>query len=184
VLASQNFFAYFPLFDITDFFGAASNQNVSVFPQIRLSQDGLTFGPWQNYQAGVYVARRFDRRMAVNSLDPLTVAFLTSFISKIHVPTRVDNWAIIGGTRTSLNLLAMPAIGTNLTFLPDRQLTAAPFNGGVSNAAQPTIAVTILNWQPGDVPTITNLTLSGCTVRVFNAGIGVARSVNIRPEGY
>lgn len=180
----NNFFAYDPLFDVQDFFGSTSSQFVDVQPQIALSQDGTTFGDWQNYVPGVYSARKFAARIVATTNDNNTIVFVTQFVFTVWVPTRVDNWAIISAVRTSLNNLALGGGGAALTFLPDTQATAAPFNGGVSNPSQPSIGITILNWQAGDIPVITSLNKTGCTVQVTNGGVGVARNVNVRPEGY
>lgn len=184
VLSSNNFFAYDPLFAVTDFFGSVSNQLVDVFPEIALSQDGTTFGDWMRYQAGTYKARKFKSRMRLAALDDTVAAFVTTFVFTVYVPTRIDNWAIIAAVRTSLTNLALAAPGATLTFLPDTQATAAAFNSGVSSTTQPNIVVTILNWQTGDIAVITSVSLSQATIQITNAGIGVARNVNIRPEGY
>jgi hypothetical protein len=184
VPVEQNVFEYDPFFSVTDFFGAFANQFVSVYPQVALSQDGVTWGPWQNYQAGYYRARKYKARMVVQTNDPNTIAFLTAFEFTVYVPTRVDHSALIGGVVTSLTNLAVPPAGLNLVFLPDGASSAGPFNGGVSNATRPNFFMNILSAQPGDVISITSMTLSGCTVQVTNAGVGVARNVNCYPEGY
>lgn len=185
VAANQNFFAYDPLFDVVDFFGAAATALVGVRAQLAISQDGVTWSEWFDYAAGTYNARRFKARVIVTPVDGTAIGFVTQFIFTVYVPTRVDNWAIINGQRTSLNNLVLPSAGSVLTFVPDRQLSgSAPFNGGVSATGQPSIIGTILNWQPGDTLVVTQVTLATAKVQVMNAGVGVSRTVNIRPEGY
>jgi hypothetical protein len=189
VASLNNFFAYNPLFDVADFFASSGNRFIGgTRPQIALSQDGVTWAAWQNYVPGVYNARKFKARMMVESSDPNTEAVLSSFIFSVNVPTRVDSFAIIGGVRTSLNNLSLAAGGATLTFQPDYISGVDPraFNGGTSNnsASTPSVSFGILNEQNGDRFVITGLTLSGMTVQVINAGIGVARSVFVRPEGY
>lgn len=171
---NQNFFAYDPLFSITDFFGASANQLINVYPEIAISQDGVTFGPWQKFSTGTYLGRKFKARMQIQSIDPLTIAYLTSFTFTVYAPTRVDHFVN----------KAILATGTALTFVPDGSSTPTPFNGGPNSATQPNILVNILNAQPGDVPITSGVTLSQCTVQVQNNGVGVARSCNVFVEGF
>jgi hypothetical protein len=63
--------------------------------------------------------------------------------------------------------------------------TPLPFNGGPNGSTVPHVQRAIVNGTNGDEVKITNLTLSGCTVHVVNAGANVTRSgVNLLVRGY
>lgn len=185
---NNNFFAYDPLFAVTDFFGSFANSLISVTSEIALSQDGTNYGPFFTYAAGTYNARKFKARITASSLDGTAIAFVTQFLFTVYIPTRVDHWAMINGVRTSLNNLVLPSAGATLTFMPDKQNTPAPFNGGVSSATAAQISGVILGAQPQDQLVITNAGLSNATVQCVNFGTGVAtgvsRTVNLLVEGF
>ena len=172
---------YDNILSINDFLGSsdvldyAASVSVNVYPEIALSQDGVTWGAWQKYDAGSYLARKFKARIQLQTLDPTVEAFLSDFTFAVDVPDRDDH--IVN--------LSVPSGGTTVTFQPDGALTAAAFNGGTQGSPTlPHIQVTILNAQNGDVAVISSISLSSCFVQVLNAGIGVARSVNLLVQGY
>jgi hypothetical protein len=157
--------------DVLDYQAAA---NVNVYPEIALSQDGVSWGAWQKYTAGTYLAWAYKARMQMEIYDPSVEALLSEFIFAVDVPDRDDHYVN----------LSIPSGGMNLIFKPDGSSTATPFNGGPQGATGPAIQVTILSAQPGDVASITAVTFSGCTVQILNGGSGVARNVNLLAEGY
>ena len=157
--------------DVLDY---AASANTNVYPEIALSQDGSTWGAWQQYAAGSYSAMAFKARMQIQTNDPVVEAILQGFVFEVDVPDRDDHY--VG--------LSIPADGRSLSFTPDGASSPAPFNGGPQGSpSTPSVQVTILNAQAGDVAVISSITLSGCTIQVLNGG-GVARSVNVLAEGY
>lgn len=179
----NDFFAHADVFD------SAANRYVDVHPEISISTDGVTFGPWQRYQAGVYNLWKIKARMFIQSLDPINVeAALVSFEFIVYAPTRVDHPLV--------NVSLAPA-GQAVVFAPDGG-AAAPFKGGPNGgttspatgivlpnpAALPGIQVVNLSLQQGDDIFITGLSLSGCTIQAKNAGVGVARNVTVQVWGF
>ncbi len=169
------------IFTITDFLGFsdlldyAASVNVSVYPEIALSQDAVTWSAWQKYSVGSYMARKFKARMQLQSLDPTVEAYLIGFVFSVDVPDRDDhyiNQAIASG-------------GTSLSWQPDGAASPVAFNGGPAGSpTAPNIQVTILNASAGDVLVLSGVSLSGCTIQILNGGSGVARNVNILAQGY
>lgn len=158
-----------------DFIGAEATAYVTGFPEIRLSQDaGGSWGAWQRYAPGVYLASGFDFRMKMQAPDPAVAAYLAAFVFAVDVPDRVDH----------ITDLTLDAGGTAITFRPDNAGADAPFNGGPNGAATPNVQVTIRGATAGDDIFVTSLTLSGCTVQVKNGGVGVARDVDVIVQGY
>lgn len=157
----------------TDILDYAATANTDIFPEIALSQDGVTWGPWQRYQAGAYSARKFKARVQLMTFEPQTQALLTALTWAIDVPDRVDHY--LG--------LSLATAGTLVPFRPDGG-TAVAFNGGPNGATDPIIQMTILNAASGDTAIVSGISQSSCTLRVVNAGSGVARTVNAVVEGY
>ena len=157
--------------DILDY---AASLNTDVYPEIALSQDGISWGAWQKYDTGIYSALKFKARMQLKTYDSQTIAYLTSFIFMVDVPDRDDhyiNQAIASG-------------GTTVMWIPDGASTPAAFNGGNGNALLPSIQVTILNALQGDTVVLSSVSLSSGTIQIVNSGSGVARNVNVLVQGY
>ena len=163
---------FLSLTDILDF---AASLNIDVYPEVRTSQDGITFGAWQKYVAGAYTGMVFDARMQLKTYDPTVQAILSGFTFAVDVPDRDDHYVN----------QAIAAGGTTINFTPDGGSTAIPFNGGPQGSpTRPSVQVTILNAVQGDDVVISGLSLSGATIQVLNGGSGVARNVNILAQGY
>lgn len=170
----------FNVLAIPDFLGAsdildfAASANTSVYPEIALSQDGVSWGAWQKFYCGTYSARKFKARMQIQTSDVQTQAILESFVFSVDVPDRDDHY--IG--------LAVPSGGLALSFKPDGSASPAPFNGGPGSATIPSLQGTIVSASQGDTLVVSAETLSGCTLQVINGGVGVARSVNLLAQGF
>jgi len=159
---------------MTDMLGNAASANVDVYPQIQLSQDGVTWGSWQDYQPGIYSARKFNARMQISSSDPQTEAILESMKFTVDAPDRIDDY--IG--------FSCAAGGSTLTFTPNGSGSAAPFNGGPGGASLPQLQVTILGEVAGDIVVLSGESLSQVTIQIKNGGTGVARTLNVLAKGY
>lgn len=180
--AGSDFFAPVDFFNQSDIFSSAANQLIQVYPEIAISTDGVTFGAFQKYAAGVYNIWKIKTRWKLQSLDSNTIAFLTAAKVIVYAPTRTDNLlvnTIIG------------AAGIALTFKPDGAASPSPFNGGPNGGAFPAVQCTIINQQSGDTPIITDVnggtnppTLSGCYLLLKNGGANVSRTVTLQAVGY
>ncbi len=173
--SGSDWFAPVDWFDQIDIYGSSANQLVQVYPEIAISTDGVTFGAFQKYAAGVYNMWKVKVRYKLQSLDANTIAFLTSAKEIVYAQTRTDNLLV----NTSI-----AAAGVTLTFKPDGASTPVAFNGGPNGATVPAVQVTIMNKQSGDTEVVSSLTLSGCTVRVLNGGVGQIRNVTVQAVGY
>jgi hypothetical protein len=159
----------------TDVLGFAVTANTTIFPEVATSQDGLTWGDWQKFQAGgALTGMAFKARMQLQTTDAQTQAILTGFRFAVDVPDRSDHY----------NRLAVPPGGTAITFQPDGSASPAAFNGGPGSDSEPHVQGTIINAQAGDQLVISALTAAGCSVQVLNGGAGVARSVNLLAQGF
>ena len=172
---SFNVLAQSNVLTLTDMLDFAASLNIDVYPQIRLSQDGTTWGAWQPYVAGVYSAMAYDAQIVLATYDPTVQAVLSGFTFAVDVPDRNDHYVS----------KAIAAGGTTINFTPDGSSTPTPFNGGTAGSpSAPAIQVTINGATAGDDVILSAVTLSSCTVQVVNGGVGVARNVTILAQGY
>lgn len=158
-----------------DILDAAASQNVNTYPEIALSQDGITWGAWQKYSAGAYLAMAFRARMQMQTFNPNIVAILNEFIFSVDVPDRDDHYiAVFIGSG-----------GTTIDWTPDGAVSPVAFNGGPAGSPiVPAVQVTVLSGSNGDSVVLSGVSLSQGTVQVFNGGVGVARTVNILVQGF
>lgn len=140
---------------------------VIVTPQIALSQDGVTWGDWQDYQVGIYTFRAVKARVLLASTNVHATPQVRNLQILVDVPDRVD--------RRVVATLATGVVNVAYT---------SPFNGGPDGLLIPFVTPTINGATSGDTVRITNQTLSGFDIDVVNGGARVVRSVNIRAEGY
>jgi len=151
---------------VTDLTGLSYGPSVVALMQIRLSQDAVTWGPWQQWVPGSYSARVFDFSVTVTTLSQQIIPVLSDMTVAVDVPDFVVRY-------TGLDI---PSGGLTVIY--------APFNGGPDSSPLPNIQVTILGASQGDDAIITSNTLSGFTIQVINSGIGVSRSINVVAQGY
>lgn len=181
------------VFAHTDIFDTAASQSINVVPEISISTDGTNFGAWQKYQPGFYSAWKINARINMTSLDPGNVsATLTDFKLIVYAETRIDH---------PLNNTSIPAGGQALTFAPDGNgappaisvpFTAGPSAGTTTSAgvtlpttgSVPGLQTEIVDKVAGDLLFISSLTLTGVTVQVKNAGVGVSRHVTVQAIGF
>jgi hypothetical protein len=71
---------------VTDVLSQAGSQNTDVHPEISLSQDGTTWGPWVKYAPGAYLAWAYNLRMQILTSDPQTQAVLSSLVFTVGLP--------------------------------------------------------------------------------------------------
>jgi Putative phage tail protein len=162
----DNFLAIQNVLNASDILGTAFNALVNGTPQIALSQDGVTYAPWQNYSAGFYQFKSVKVRIFLESYNSQTIAILNQFSFFVDVPDRIDN-----GTNVSILAAGSSIVYSNAS-------GARPFN------ASPNVQITILNAVAGDDVVLSAQTASGFTVRVLNGGVGVVRTINWVAQGY
>lgn len=187
-----------------DFLGAASTRFINVRPQIQVAQTAnsdlytsgdlygepdlyagaVAWGDWQDFTPGVYLGQFFNFRLLLETVDPNTICYDLEFSFTVDVPDRIDSNGIVSASLTSLTNLLLGTGGTTITFVANTGTTAEPFNGGPGGTTAPNIQVTIRDAVAGDDVVLSSVSLSGCTIQVKNGGSGVARHVDVRPQGY
>lgn len=137
-------------------------EGCEIEPQIALSQDGTIFGPWQRFSIGDYVGRKFKFRVKMTS----HVETVYTKISALHFDLYLQ---YRNQVMPNVSLAASPA--TSVAFTP-------VFIG------TPMVRATVQNATSGDTVKISNITTSNFEIQVLNAGVGVARTVDIEAIGY
>ncbi|MGD0216322.1 MAG: phage tail protein [Desulfobaccales bacterium] len=143
--------------------GGALAQTVQI--RVQFTQDGATWGAWQNFTPGTYVFRKVNFQVLLTQIVQGGVTLspvVTDFAWSISMPDRL----------VDVGSIACPATGLAVTFTPAFQIT-------------PSVAVTILNAQAGDVVTFpTAIGPAGGAIMVSNGGTGVARNISYIAKGY
>lgn len=152
---------------LQDMLGEASSAFVRVTPQLRTAGDDGVFGDWRDYVPGLVVARHFDARLLLESLDGMVTPVVDRFSWTVDMPDRREQ-----GTN-----VAVPAEGLRIDY-------GAPFNGGPGGEPSPNVLITVIEAAAGDVVELTASTLAGFTVRIHSASGYVARSINWIAQGY
>lgn len=150
-----------------DILGSQFNALIGAQVQVALSQDGVTFGAWQNFSPGVYTFMAIKFQMVLASSRPDVTAILNAWTYKVDVPDRIDT-----GTLTTS---ASAPLGFTYT---------SPFNGGANGNAYPLPQITIQNAQQGDDVVLSSMSLTGFSYAVKNAGSYVVRTINFIAQGY
>lgn len=186
------------LFDppIEDFLGQAASRYTRLIPVIRFASTAAVdvfaladaFVPtdiflgaaawdkWRPFSPGSYKGRLFQIGLVGISSELGIDSILSEFKWLIDVPDRMDHY-------TDLNV---PVLGYDIVFRPDGG-TTAPFNGGPNGASLPHISSTIIGAVEGDEVRISNLTVDGCKVKVYNrvsAAFVIRTGVNVEAFGY
>lgn len=134
----------------------------SVSIEIATADGSGTFGAWQAFTPGTYLARKFKLRATLTRADTTVTQYLQSFSWTVDMPDR-----IVKGTAASA-----PSGGLAVTFSPAFQIT-------------PNVQITIVNATAGDdvfFPVAPSST--GFTVQIRNGGSNVARTINWSAIGY
>ncbi len=196
VPVGQNILSVADILHTPDILGAASTAFVNGWIEFRIATTPLgdvfaapdafapsdvftglfAWSPWQKFVPGVQFGRAFQFRIALESVDPTTIAYALAFNYQVQVPARIDHYL---GQR-------VPPAGLAIAFTPDGASTPAPFNAGV-NTMNPTKLAIQVDWQAtaGDAYQIGAQTLSGMTLTFTNGGVAVERdNVTIIVEGY
>lgn len=158
---TENLMDYWTSFDgIADIDGQISKL-FKINRQISISQDGIVYGDWKNFQNGNYIGKSFKFRVEFYSYDDSVIPYLQQFIIHADMEDRLD--------RGSLTTLSSGYYTLNHT--------------PVFNAVPKTIC-TIIDAQDGDNLILTNETVNGFDVKVRNSGSDVIRTINYISQGY
>jgi hypothetical protein len=201
VVQGENFLAQGNVIASGDFLASASTRFIRAFPIWRFATEGsvdvftpadvfapadvfgagVTWPDWVAIASGTRVARFFVPGFVVITDKEDVDATGTKFKWFVDVPDRTDDYTALSVPNTGLDIVFYPG-GFNATPVGG---TATPFNGGPNGAPLPHVQRAIVDATNGDEVKITNLTLSGCTVHVVNAGTNVSRDgVNLLIRGY
>ncbi|MBI3444569.1 MAG: hypothetical protein HY055_04255 [Magnetospirillum sp.] len=165
----DNVLAVTDALSISDVTGFLLGPNVDASVQIRLSQDGTSWGAWQDWIPGTFSAMAFDFRVRIVSWDAQTIPVLSGFKFSVDVPDRTEDHAVILGAGAA----------TIITY------PGAAFNGSKGGqGVAPNPQITIVGAQAGDDLVLSGITLAGFSVQVVNGGAIVARTINYRSQGY
>lgn len=175
--AGQSLLGLADLLAETDLFGVAAAASMLSWPIVSIGQPdgagGIAWGGWQKFTPGNYQGRYARFGVVVEAPSAQVQGSLTAFKGQASVDNRTDHY----------NGLSVPAGGLTINFTPDGATTPAPFNKGPGGAALPFYNVTFNN-QPGDQLSVSGLSLDRMTIEILNAGVGVARTVNVLASGY
>lgn len=175
--AGQNFLGLADLLAQTDLFGVAAAASMLSWPIVDIGQPdgvgGIAWSGWQKFTPGNYQGRYARFGVVVEAPSAQVQGSLTAFKGQASVNNRTDHY----------NGLSVPAGGLTITFTPDGAATPAPFNKGPGGAVLPFYNITFNN-QPGDQLLVTGLSLASMAIEILNAGVPVARTVNVLASGY
>jgi len=146
---------------IVDFDGNVAGL-ASCLVQVRLSQDGSTWGAWQDLFPGQYVFQAVDIRLVLLAPNPPITPVIMGFAFTVDMPDRVD----VG------NGITCPAGGLDVTY-------ATAFQSD-----PPNVQITVLNPDPDDKVTVTGSSKTTFHVAITNGGSGVERTINWLAQGY
>ena len=149
-------------FDAITNLNGADNTNAGIVPQIALSQNGSTWGAWQNFITGDYTARAFKARLSCFSLDGQSYVDIYNASFIVDMPDREESAADV----------TCPVGGLSITF-------------SKAFMAVPRIGVTAQGLQTGDYYELTSKTVNGFGIIFKNsAGTGVSRTMDWAARGY
>jgi hypothetical protein len=148
--------------------GVDLGNNTSATAQIQLSQDGVTWGAWQNWLPGSYTAKAFNAQVLLQSDDPTVLAVLSDFTFIVDVPTLTQ----------SGNNIAIPSSGSSIVY-------PYAFNSGIASSGVPNLQVTILGASAGETINITSSALSSFNIQLLNvSSVAVSGQINWVSQGY
>jgi hypothetical protein len=180
--ASTRFIRAFPIWRFATEGASDVFMPTDVFDPTDVFQAGITWNAWVAIASGTRVSRFYQAGYVVITDKETVDATGTKFRWFVDVPDRSDDYTALAVPDTGLDISFYPN-GYNGT--PTPGVDATPFNGGPNDAPLPHVQRAIVDATNGDEVKITNLTLSGCTIHVVNAGSNVTRSgVNLLVRGF
>jgi len=135
---------------------------VGVVPQIALSQDGSTWGAWQNFFAGDYTDRAFKFRVYAYSTQTYQYLKISVLEFYVDMPDRIE----------SGQDAVIPAIGTTISF-------------GKAYMVKPKIGLTLQSALAGDYYELQAVDTNGFTIQIKNSGgTGIEKTIDWESKGY
>lgn len=152
--------------DIYDFDAVVSlDGDVSeagVLLQIALSQDGATWGAWQNFFAGDYTAQAYKFRVKAYSNHQSQYLKIIDLEFYVDMPDRIESGQDI----------VIPAGGQTINFAK-------------SFMVKPKIGLTLQSASAGDYYDLQSVNTAGFTVQIKNsAGAGISKTIDWEARGY
>jgi hypothetical protein len=155
---------------------------IDIFSEPDIFTAGVELGSWTKVAQGDRKSRFFQPGFVIITDDETVDAVATKFSWFVDVPDRTDDYTNLDVPNTGYALTYYPGGFDNT---PGGGAVALPFTGGPNGATIPHIQRAIVDATVGDEVKITNQTLAGCTVTVYNSGVAVTRSgVNLLVRGY
>lgn len=158
---AENILALTDVLVEADILNDSNRQYFKVTPQIRFAGDDAVYGNWVNYTRGLVNARYFDVRLVLETTNPLIVPFVDQFTWSVDVPDVIQKG----------ESLTIPNTGSTVTF-------AKAFH------AIPNVQITIVDAIDGDWFELTNSTLTGFDITMYNGATAVSRQINWLSQGY
>lgn len=154
-------------FDANDMFDSdemfdGTPADIGIIPQIALSQDGSTWGAWQNFFAGDYTAKAFKFRVHAYSNQTFQYLKISDLEFNVDMPDREVR---------SADVVTVPVIGYRITL-------SIPF------IKMQKIGIDIRNAQAGDEAFYSIVNNSTVDIWVDNAGSPVQRQCAYALDGY
>jgi predicted phage tail protein len=136
--------------------------SVTISYQIQFSDDNITWSPLQNYAIGSYTGRYFRFFVTLATDNPIKLPYLTSMIAVYDVPDRALHFEDV----------VVSTSGVTVAFNP-------PF------VDLRTVQVTLQSAVASDLFKVTNKTVSGVTINVYDsAGVAKAGVIDVDVFGY
>lgn len=157
----QNVLAITDILAQTDILNDSDRQFYSVTPQIRHAGDDEVYTDWKDFVPGLINARYFDVRLVLQTTDPLIVPFVDEFTWTVDVPDLIQK----------AEEVTIPDTGTTITY-------PKAFH------AEPNVQIAVFDAVDGDRYVLTNSTITGFDIQIFNGANPVERKINWLAQGY
>ena len=150
------------LMDSTELVDSAYIGDVSANIWYRASQDGSTYGDWQNSTLADVTARSYQFELRLTSGNIYHSIVVETAEASVDVPDRIESGDdIVSGSTDKIITYTKPFI----------------FN--------PAIGVSVQNMATGDYYSITNKTLNGFTISFYNASnVQISKTFDYIAKGY
>lgn len=158
---NENVLSYVDVFAELDILNDSARQFYSVQPQIRFAGDDGIFGDWVDYVPSIINARYFDVRLVVSTTDPLIVPFVEEFTWTVDVPDLLQK----------AENVTIGTAGATITY-------------GQEFHSVPNVQITVFDAIDGDRYVLTNSTVTGFDIQMFNVSTPVSRVINWIAQGY
>ena len=176
--SATNILAVSNVFSLTDIFGSYLTAYVSGSVIVRIAGQGgsPSWGSWQKFVPGVQLGQYFQFGLTMRTSNAQALPEAQALAWAVQLPIRIDHY----------QNLSVGSGGYAITFQPDYAGAAGAFSAGPAGASLPLVTVDFTPAATGEYAKVTSLTLSGCTVTIYNASnVAISQSgVNVTVSGY